>query len=202
MAKGIFKMINTKKTSLFWTYFIIGVLATAISVLLMPFWKTATPNVFFAEWGHKFVKIIIAVIVLLYAFLFLLKRIARRGNGVVKALSVIEFAVLILISLGLLVSQFSKLALDAYVIISIALWMRGVVEIFRAYYWNKVEAKYPVYKLVFAIILVSVGAYFFSAGAKYINNLVILWMATIFGAVFGIIVFILGFMKKPAKIKR
>lgn len=200
MAKGIFKMINTKKTSAFWVFFILGVLITAISVLLMPFWKTATPDVFFAEWGHKFVKVIIAVIVLLYAFLFLLKRVGRRGNGVVKTLSVIEIIVLVLISLALLISQFSKFALDAYVIISIALWMRGVVEIFRAYYLGSGENKYPVYKLIFAIILVSVGAYLLSA--KVITNVHILWVATIFGAVFGIITFILGFLKKPAKIKK
>ncbi|MBQ3235098.1 MAG: hypothetical protein IJA97_02945 [Clostridia bacterium] len=195
MAKGLSKFLNTKKSKLFWVYFVLGVLITAISVLLMPFWQKVAPNAFFSSWGLKFIKILIAVIVLLYAILFLGIRVTRGGNSVVKTLGVIEIVVLVLISIALLVSQFSKFALDAYVIISVALWMRGVVEIFKAYYAGNGENKYPVIKLVFAIVLVSVGAYFLSV--RFITNLHILWVATVFGAVFGIITFILGFLKRP-----
>ncbi len=197
MASKLSKFINTKKTPFFWAYFVIGALVFALSVLLMPFWLSVAPDLFFAEWGHKFVKIIIAIVVLLYAFLFLLKRLLKRSNGVVKILGIIEFCVLILVSLGLILSQFAIFALDASRIIAIVLWMRGVVEIFRAFYANKSSEKYPTYKLVIAIILLSVGAYFFSAG--FVTNKHVLWSVTIFGAIFGIITFILGFYKKPFK---
>jgi hypothetical protein len=193
MAKILSRLFNTKKSPLFWAYFVIGVVVTAVSVALMPFWQNT--NVFFSDWGVKFTKIVIAVMVLAYTFLFLLKRILRRGGGVVKILSIIEFSVLILISLGLILSQFSVFALDASKILALAFWMRGTVEVFRAFYTARSGYKYPVSKLVLAIVLLSLGAYFF--GAPFVTNEHVLWTATIFGTIFGVITFLLGFFKKP-----
>lgn len=197
MASKLSKIINTKKTPLFWAYIAIGAVVVAVSVLLMPFWLNATPNAFFATWGYRFVQVIIAIIVLLYACLYLLKKIMKRSNGVVKILSIIEFAVLILVALGLVLSQLAVFALDASHIIALVLWMRGVVEIFRAFYGNKSNEKYPVSKLAIAVILATIGAYFFASG--FVTNTYVLWVVTIFGVIFGLITFLLGFYKKPAK---
>ena len=75
MAKILSRLFNTKKSPLFWAYFVIGVVVTAVSVALMPFWQNT--NVFFSDWGVRFIKIVIAVMVLAYTFLFLLKRCAN-----------------------------------------------------------------------------------------------------------------------------
>ena len=62
---------------------------------------------------------------------------------------------------------------------------------------NKSNEKYPLSKLCTAVILVTIGAYFFASG--FVTNTYVLWVVTIFGVIFGIITFLLGFYKKPAR---
>ena len=72
MALKINKLFNTTKTKFFWLYIVLGALFTVFAVMLMPFWLDANIDVFFAPWGYKIIKIVIAVALVLYLVFFLL----------------------------------------------------------------------------------------------------------------------------------
>lgn len=195
MANKFTKLFNTQKSKNFWVYLVVGALFMIASIMLMPFWTKITPDLFFASWGLDFVKIIIACVIVAYLIGFLLKKIKLIKIKSVKVVAILEFVILSLVAIGCIVSQFSAFALDASTVLSIAFLMRGTVEIFRAYYYNKETDKYSLFELILAILLVAFGGYLFSK--RFITNELILWIATGVSFIVSLIVFILGFCKKP-----
>ena len=203
MAVKINKIVNTKKTKWFWAYIAIGAIVTVLSIMLMPFWKDGDINVFFKEWGYKTVKIIVAVSLALYCLCFVLKKILTKSNGVVKVLTIIEFVLLMLVAIGSVLSQFNVIKVSGVgQILGLALWLRGVVEIFRAYYYQRShgETKYPVWQLAIAIALVTLGVYF--AVSNVLSDKLVLWIITVTLCLGGIFAIILGCFKKPEPAKK
>ena len=200
MANKFSKIFNGEKSKLFWLYIVVGALLTIAAVMLMPFWAMVAPDLFFANWGTSFVQIVIAGVVLLYLFGYLFKKVNKINNKTVKVLAIIECSILMLVVIGCVVSQFSAFALDASLVLAIALLLRGSVEVFRAYYHKGGEDNFPVIEVVFAIVLVALGGYLLSSA--FITNQMILWFATVLVAVVGILVIIVGISKKPKTEKK
>ena len=200
MALEFSKLVNTQKTKLFWLYIVLGALLTVVSIMFMPFWKNTT--VFFANWGYAIINIIIAFLIVLYLTLYLFKKVMEKGNGVVKVLTIIEFSLLSLIAIGCVISQFNLIKInEPCQILGLALWLRGSIEIFKAYYYDRSsEVKYSVVSLIIALIFVTVGVYFMVSNA--ITKAVILWIVTCSILLVSIIVIILGVLKKPKKQKQ
>lgn len=194
MAK-LSKLINTAKTKYFWAYIVIGAILMIASVIFMPFWKDVAPDLFFASWGEDFVKIVIACVIILYLFGYLLKKVLGARITVVKVLTIVEFTILSLIALGCIISQFAVFYFDVSIILALAVWMRGTIEIIRAYYYNGASEKYPIYKLVISILLVTLGGYVFAS--NFLSTKMILWIATGVAFIFSLIIFVLGFYKNP-----
>ena len=191
----ITKLINTKKSKYFWAYIVVGALLMIASIMFMPFWKSVAPDLFFASWGEKFVKIVISCVLFIYLIAYLLKKLVNTKIKAVKILSIIEFVALSLIALSCIISQFATFYLEVSLILALAVWMRGAVELVRAYCYDKAIEKYPVYKLIIAILLATFGGYLFAT--KVITAQMILWTATIIALIFSIIIFVLGFYKNP-----
>ncbi len=200
MANKFTKLFNTEKSKYFWAYIVIGALLMIVSIILMPFWADIAPDLFFSSWGADFVKIVIAGVLALYLIEYLYKKMSAVKIKVVKVLAVIEFVILSLVAVGCIISQFSAFALDVSVIFAIALLMRGTVEIFRAYYYNNASDKYPVIELIVAILLVALGGYAISS--TIITNEIILWVATLIAFLFSLVIFVIGFYKKPKTEKK
>ncbi|MBR2322226.1 MAG: hypothetical protein IKA54_01395 [Clostridia bacterium] len=194
MAK-ISKLINTQKTKYFWLYIVVGAILMIVSIMLMPFWKDIAPDLFFASYGEDFIKIVVAGVLVLYMFGYLLKKLIKTSIMAVKVLSIVEFTVLSLIALGCIISQFAVFYLDISIILALAVWMRGLVEVVRAYLYNNASEKYPVSKLVIAIVLITLGGYVFASNV--ITAEIVLWVATIFAFIIALIIFVLGFYKNP-----
>ena len=203
MGIKLSKVFNSTKTKLFWLYLIFGfVFMLAGLTLCSPLWQDALKvDWFFAGWGRSIVKLVISTILILYIIFFLGKRI--RGNGVVKTLTIVEMILLSLIALGGILSQFNIIKIaDASKILGCALWLRGTVEIFHAYYYhaNENERKYPVWMVALSIALITLGTYFFVTNR--ITNDFILWIMVIIIFLIGLFLFIWGFIKKPERVKK
>ena len=194
-------LFRPKKTKLFWLFFVTGVLAILLGIMFMPIWQNAGDWVFWKDWGQNLVNIIIFACIVLYLCLFLVKKIRRRSNGVVKVLTIVEFVLMSLIALGCILQQFKVINIGgACAILGLALWCRGVVEIFRAYYHQHGNNdRYPLWWLVCAIVLVSVGVYLFAK--PLFSDVTLIWIFAILLILAGIILFIDGFLAKPVSKK-
>lgn len=195
-------LFRPKKTKLFWLFFVTGVLAILLGIMFMPIWQNAGDWVFWKDWGQNLVNIIIFACIVLYLCLFLVKKIRRRSNGVVKVLTIVEFVLMSLIALGCILQQFKVINIGgACAILGLALWCRGVVEIFRAYYHQHGNNdRYSLWWLVCAIALVSVGVYLFAK--PLFSDVTLIWIFAILLILAGIILFIDGFLAKPVSKKK
>lgn len=194
-------LFRPKKTKLFWLFFVTGVLAILLGIMFMPIWQNAGDWVFWKDWGQNLVNVIIFACIVLYLCLFLVKKIRRRSNGVVKVLTIVEFVLMSLIALGCILQQFKVINIGgACAILGLALWCRGVVEIFRAYYHQHGNNdRYSLWWLVCAIALVSVGVYLFAK--PLFSDVTLIWIFAILLILAGIILFIDGFLAKPVSKK-
>ncbi len=202
MGIQLSKFVNTAKTKYFWIYIVFGVLLAISAIILMPFWKDAGIEVFFANWGYSIVNIVMAIMLLLYLLLFLTKKINEKSNKVIKVLTVIEFLLFLIIVVGLILSQFNIIPVnEPSQILGLVLWVRGVVEIFCAYYYEKSSnKKYSVLRLIIAIILLSAGVFFIVKNT--ITRKFILWLITLVLLLCGLVAFLIGFIRKPKKTKK
>lgn len=200
--KALFsKIFSPSKTKLFWIYFIVSAIVIILGVMLMPVWKDCGDWCFFKDWGMQIVNMIIAGCLLLYLFLFLIKKITTRANGVVKVLTIVEFIVLLLVAVGCVLQQFKVINIGgACAILGLTMWARGVVEIFRAYYHQKGNnVRYPIWWLVIAIVFVTLGVYLFAR--PLFEDVVILWIFIFVIYLIGIVLLVDGFLAKPDKKK-
>lgn len=202
MKKFVNRLLHPKKTKFFWAYIVVGIIGILLGIMLMPVWDSCPDWVFWRTWGKQIINIIICVCIILYLVFFLLKKIMKRTNGVVKVLTIIEFVILALIALGCILQQFKVINVGgACAILGLALWCRGTVEIFRAYYHQKGNnEKYPVWWLAVAIALVTLGTYIFAK--PVFSDVVILWIFVILILLVSIILIVDGILAKPASGKK
>lgn len=192
-------MKKIKKSKNYIWYILLGVILLLAAIILLPFWGDIWAECPWKDWGIQFISIAMAVLILMYLFGFLVKKITK-SSGTIQVLTVIEFTLLALIALGLVFSQFRILNIpdEPSVIIGIALYIRGVIEIFRAYYYKQSSNyTYPVYWLVVAILFVTFGVIFMISVS--ISKLWVLWVLIISLVVLSIILIVYGALMKPNK---
>ena len=125
-------MKNIKKTKFFWLYLTLGALLILTSLALAPFWKEVWESCPWKNLGSFVVSYIIAFIIIIYLVLYLFNRI-KKSVGTIRLLTIIEFVLLAVIAVGLIVSRLQIFNItNPSVILGIALYVRGVIEIFRA----------------------------------------------------------------------
>lgn len=179
---------------------ILGSVFLLASILFAPIWDfwDSCP---WKDWGSEIVNLLIAALIILYLVLFLVKKIKAPAKRVIKVLTIIEFALLALIALGCIFSQFKIINVSgACQIFALALWTRGVVEIFRAYYYRSDSKEvYPVWYLGVSIVMVTFGAYCFAK--PFIEDIVILWIFVISLLLLGALLLVYGITKLTNKKK-
>lgn len=184
----------------FWLYLVLGVVLVLFSIILIPLWK----NVEWAPWrfwSETIVNLIVAVFLSLYLFGFLLKKVTRTKGQTLKILTIIEFIILALIDLYLILGQFiPELNIipingGACAVTGLALWVRGIVEIFRAYFYrNNTSEDYPIWWLCIAIGFVSIGMWMLVK--PFISNVAITWIFAVVFFVIGLASFAYGIYAK------
>ena len=191
-----------KKTKGFWLFITLGFIFILGGLLLAPFWGKVWEGCPWKDLGYQFISVAMAILLLIYLFGYLIKKIGK-SNGTIQVLTILEFTFLFLIAIGLVFSQFKILNIpdEPSKILGIALYIRGVIEIFRAYYYKSDEHNnYPVWWLMFAIMFVTFGSYFIFRGG--ITKEMLLWVLFAALSVCGIILISYGIMCKPAKKKK
>lgn len=155
------KLLTLKKTKAFWLYFVCAAVFMLAAIVFAPVWSGT--DVFFKSWGRKVIDIFIAFLIVLYLCTYLVKKVARGGNGVIRILTIIEFVVLSLIALGCIFSQFGIFNIgEPCQIAGLIMWCRGTIEVFRAYYFRgSSTVKYPVWLVAVAVALVTFGTYLY-----------------------------------------
>lgn len=203
MKEIVKKLFSPKKTKLFWLYFVFGILLIVLGVVLMPVWSNAGDWCFFKSWGMEVVNIAIAAAIICYIALFQFRKLMAKSNQVVKILTIIEFIIFVLIALGYILNQFKVFNFGdtgACKILGLGLWCRGVIELFRAYYYRGSEHnKYPLYWLIVAILFVSVGVWLFVK--PMLRDVHVLWVLVSVIYLVAITCIIDGFLAKPASKK-
>ena len=177
---------------------IIGSISILAAILFAPFWKfwEKCP---WGNWGNQILDILIAVVIICYLVLFLAKKIKSSGKSVIRVLTIVEFAILSIIALGCIFTQLEVIKIQgACQIFALALWTRGCVEIFRAYYYRSNSNEvYPVWYLAISIAMVSFGSYCFAK--PFIQDVVILWIFVAILALGGILLLLLGINNRKNK---
>lgn len=177
---------------------ILGFVFIISAALFAPIWNfwDGCP---WKDWGKQIINIIIAACIVLYLALYLAKKLTK-GKRVIKVLTIVEFAILSLIALGCIFSQFKIINIQgACQVFGLALWTRGTIELFRAYY-HRADSKeyYPVWYLGISIVMVTLGTWCFVK--PFIQDIVILWLFVALLFTTGVILLILGFNNKPPKV--
>lgn len=171
---------------------ILGAVCLLASILFAPIWYfwDSCP---WKDLGKQVINLLIAACIIAYLVLYLFKKVKGPGKRVIKVLTIVEFALLSLIALGCIFSQFKVINVQgACQIFGLILWTRGCVELFRAYY-HRADSKeiYPVWYLAVSIVLVTFGTYCFAK--PFIQDIVILWIFVAILATSGILLLVYAF---------
>jgi hypothetical protein len=171
---------------------ILGSLSILLAILFAPFWKNIWENCPWGDWGDKIIGILIASLIVAYLALYLFKKIKRASKQVIKVLTIVEFALLALIALGCVFRQFQIIKIgQASQIFALAVWTRGTVELFRAYYYRSdTQEVYPVWYLAISIAMVTLGTTFFVK--PLISDPAVLWLFVACLFTFGLLLLVLG----------
>lgn len=193
---------NAKKTKLFWLYIVLGVFLILAAIVLAPFWSKLNGDwCFWKNWGPNIVNLIIAAVLIYYLFAYLFPKVKRTTGGVTKTLTIVEFILMALVAVGCIFSQFKIINIGgACRIFGLALWCRGSVEIFRAYYHQRDSKwKYPLGYVFLNIAFVTFGTY--CIVKPFISDEIILWCFVALLFIYGICSIVYGGMSKPASKK-
>lgn len=150
-------------------YLVISVLAIALGVVLI------VDNF---KIGMQILDIVIAIMLIIYLALVLIP-ILRHKTGSIQILTIIEFILICIIAIGLVLQQFKVFNIvGACKIIGLVLWLRAVVELFRAYFYRGKDSsyKYPVWYFCIMLFLITLGTYMFAA-PFFSNEQVVLALA-------------------------
>ena len=203
------KKLNVKKTSLFWIYFVFGTIFLLLSVILAPFWIEISSKIPWSSWYNYALGIVVGLLIFLYVFLVLFKRIKQKGlKKVVRIIMCVEFGLMIVFAVcaiikGILYDNEKFKFLNTCQILSIILWIRGVVEIISAYYHEfDNETRYPLWYLFLNVLFLSVGPLLLFIGIKYNENVDLFVSYFISGLLLfmGAFLFIYGILGKPLKV--
>lgn len=183
-----------KRFKLDWlVYFIVSIISITLGILLI---------VNNYEIGMKILNIAIAIILLCYLFLFLLPLIKHK-RGTTQILVIIEFVLVGLIAIGLVLQQFNVFNIaEACQVIGLVIWLRAVVELFRAYFYRGTNSnyKYPVWYFCIMLALITLGTFMFAK--PFFNNTQVVLTLSICCFILAVALIILGIIFVPKKSKK
>ena len=176
---------------------LLAIICLVAAVIFAPIWNwwESCP---WRTWGADIVNLLIAACIVCYLVFYLAKKLTH-GKRVIKVLTIVEFSILSLIALGCIFSQFNLINIKgACQIFGLALWTRGCVELFRAYY-HRADSKeyYPVWYLAVSIALVTFGT--FCVAKPFIQDVAIIWIFAGSLLIAGALLLTMWYNQKPVR---
>lgn len=136
-------------------YLILSVVSIALGIILL---------VNNYKIGLEILNIAIAIMLVIYLAVFLFP-IIKNKQGKMKVLTIVEFVLICIIAVGLVLQQFKVFNIvGACKIIGLVIWLRAVVELFRAYFYRGSEngKKYASWYFCLMIVLITAGTFMFA----------------------------------------
>lgn len=174
-------------------YLIISIFTIALGIVLI------VKNY---EIGLKILNIAISLVLIIYLIAFLLP-ILRHRSGNIQILMIIEFVLVALIALGLILQQFKVFNIvGACKIIGLVIWLRAIVELFRAYFYRGKESsyKYPMWYFTIILALVTLGTYMFAK--PFFTDQQVVLVLSILCFIASIVLIVMGIIYLPKKSKK
>lgn len=138
-------------------YFILSVLAIGLGIVLI---------VEDCKFGLDILNIVIAVLLIVYLILYLAPIMSKK-RGKIQILTIVEFVIIALIALGLVLQQFKVFNIaGSCKILGLVLWLRAVVELFRAYFYRGKENSgysYSIWYFIIMLVLITLGTWMFAS---------------------------------------
>lgn len=190
-------MDKIKKTKWFWLYFAGSGLLLTLGIMILPVWKDLVP--FFDKLSSEFVNYIIGGLLVLYSIFYLIPRCQRHKGSFVQILMVIEIVLMIVIAIGCVLVSAKIINLEnPCQILALALWCRGVIEVFcGVFHIKEGNRDYAIWKTIVAILLVTLGAYFFAS--PFFQKIHLQWIVAVSVIIIAIVLFVIGFLAKPKR---
>ena len=167
---------------------IIAVLSLALGVLLLPFF----------EIGKTVLDFTVAIFLCLYLGFYLARKF--KGGAAYVALTAVEFALILVIAVGLVLKQFQIISIgNTCQIVALVIWLRGACSIVKESASRRGEdkRKYSLLLLLGYIALVSVGAYFFAS--PIITDGALIWIICISAFAIAALFIALAIIYAPKK---
>ncbi len=132
-------------------FLIVGILAVGFGVVVIPQ---------VTDLGSTILDLVIAILLIAYLALYLFGKVTTSSKGPIKILTIVEFAVISIIALGLILSQFKVITISgAFEILGFVIWFRGITEALRGYYYRGNGKPYTVGLFFLNLLLISGGVY-------------------------------------------
>ncbi len=169
-------------------YLIVSVLLIALGIVMI---------VNNYEIGLKILNIALALMIVAYLALVLFPLIKHK-RGTIQILTIIEFVLVCIIAVGLVLQQFKVFNIaGACKIIGLVIWLRAVVELFRAYFYRGKDSSYNYAVWYFCIILalITLGTYMFAK--PFFSDTQVVLVLAIMCFVVAIALIVLGIVYAP-----
>ncbi len=182
------------KTKWFWLYFVVAGITAAISLFLLPIWEKTT--LFFRYWSIGAVQIILALLIVAYIVMYLLRTFASLDlprTRVLQAVKIAEIAALVVLIVFCIVEHFGLVSfVGPCFVIGCVLYLRGLVQGIKGYlYTHKKKESYSVLQLIFCFAALTLGTIliinpFGGEGFMWIISISV-WISTALLIVWGIL---------------
>lgn len=151
--------------------------------------------------GTVILPAFVAALLLLYLIFWLFPAM-RRSVGTVRALTMVEFAILALIAIGLVFVQLQIFRqFSVCQIIGIALWLRGCTGVFRGYFIRTASGRhrFPITMLALSVVFVTFGTYLLAK--PIFSDETVVYALAVFSIVLALalLVYTLAYAKAPTK---
>lgn len=167
--------------------FVIAAICLSTGIILIPT---------ISSLGDMIVLFVVNALILVYVYYYLLIKVISKSKGPILILTLTEMIVLTIISVGSIVGNFMGYIkiIDINKIIGVVLWIVGLIESLRAYYYNQSFNKnYPMYHTIINLLLVTFGAIIFIINISI--NIILSWIITIILLILSIMFIIKGILK-------
>lgn len=182
-----------KRFKLDWlVYLILSAVFIAVGIIMIPE---------VTDLGAKILNIVLAIALVIYSILYLFPKI-KKHRGSIQILVIIEFIIVCLIALGLILVQFKVFEVTGVVrILGLVIWLRCIVELFRAYFYRGKDSSYsyPVWLFCIYLVLITFGTYIFAS--PFISDQKLVLIMAILFLIVAILLIILGIVLLPKKSK-
>ncbi len=194
--------MKIQKNNKFYVYFIISILFCLFGIVLLPVW---TKDVFWYDFGNKFIYLIISLLLLIYLICVLFKCIKKNKDKKELIADVVEFTLISVLTLLCFINQFTDFITNFLSLsrcVGLVLYVHGVIGLLKqVLFKNEIkELTYRLLSFLIHISFVSLGVLFFFK--EIIKTNILLYCLALILFILTIMCIVIGIISKPKSQKK